>query len=253
MKRTAIKILFTVFLLQLVASCTSKKEIVYFQNLPEELAQLDSVQNNFRIKPNDILNINVTAYDPSAVKPFNLVLQSTSGVLAQNQGYLTGADGYINFPVLGKIKAAGLTRAELGEKLTEQISEYILDPIVTINILNFKVSILGAVNSPGTFGVQGERLTLPEAISLAGDLSMYGKRDNILVLRENNGKKEYAYLDLRDAKIMESDFYYLQQNDLIYVEPNNAAIQSPGPFGTSARTIISIVSLLVSLIVVFIK
>ncbi|WP_026452262.1 polysaccharide biosynthesis/export family protein [Aequorivita capsosiphonis] len=253
MIRTAIKILFTAFLLLLLGSCVSKKEIIYFQNLPEVLSQLDSVQSNFKIKPNDILNITVSAYDPAAVKPFNLVLESQGGVLAQNQGYLTGADGYINFPVLGKIKAAGLTRAELGNQLTEKISEYILDPIVTINILNFQVSILGAVNRPGTFGVQGERLTLTEAISRAGDLSMYGRRDNVLVLRENNGKKDFAYLDLRDAKIMESDYFYLQQNDLIYVEPNNAAIQSPGPFGTGTRTILSIVSLLVSLIVVFIK
>jgi polysaccharide export outer membrane protein len=226
--------------------------MVYFQNLPEQLAQLDSVQNNFKIKPNDILSITVSAFDPTAVKPFNLVLESSGGVLAQQQGYLTGADGTINFPVLGKVKAAGLTRAELAEQLTEKISAYILDPIVTINILNFRVSVLGAVNSPGTFALQGERITLPEAISLAGDLSIYGKRDNVLVLRENNGKKDYAYLDMRDAKIMESDFYYLQQNDLIYVEPNNAAIQQSN-YSQITTLFISLTSLLITIIVVFIK
>lgn len=252
MKRIAIKILFSVFLLQLVASCVSRKEIVYFQNLPEQLAQLDSVQSNFKIKPNDILSITVSAYDPMAVKPFNLILESSGGVLAQQQGYLTGADGTINFPVLGKIKAAGLTRAELSEQLTEKISEYILDPIVTINILNFKVSVLGAVNQPGTFAVQGERVTLPEAISLAGDLSIYGKRNNVLVLRETNGKKDYAYLDMRDAKIMESEYYYLQQNDLIYVEPNNAAVQSSS-FSQTTGIFISLASLVITIIVVFIK
>ncbi|WP_310993550.1 polysaccharide biosynthesis/export family protein [Aequorivita marina] len=252
MSRIAIKIILAALLLQFVASCVSPKEVVYFQNLPEELAQLDSVQNNFKIKPNDILSITVTAYDPSAVKPFNLVLESKGGVLAQNQGYLTDVDGFINFPVLGRVKAAGLTRAELSEKLTEEISEYILDPIVTINILNFKVSILGAVNSPGVYSVQGERFTLTEAIGLAGDLSMYGKRDNILVLRESNGKKEYAYLDLRDAKIMESEYYHLQQNDLIYVEPNNKVVQTAG-IVSDPRTILSIISLLTTLVVVFIK
>ncbi|WP_271393595.1 polysaccharide biosynthesis/export family protein [Aequorivita sinensis] len=252
MKRISIKVLVPILMLFLIASCASRKEIAYFQNLPEELAQLDSVQNNFKIKPNDILSITVTAYDPSAVKPFNLVLESSGGVLAQNQGYLTGADGTINFPVLGKVKAAGLTRAELSEYLTKRISEYILDPIVTINILNFKVSVLGAVNQPGTFAVQGERLTLPEAISLAGDLHIQGKRDNVLVLRETNGKKEYAYLDLRDVKIMESEFYYLQQNDLIYVEPNSAAVQSYND-NNYLRTIVSVASLIITIIVVFIK
>lgn len=252
MKRISLKILFSVFLLLTISSCVSKKEIVYFQNLPEELAHLDSVQSEFKIKPNDILSITVSAYDPIAVKPFNLVLESQGGVLAQNQGYLTGADGFINFPVLGMIKAGGLTRAELSEKLTEKISEYILNPIVTINILNFKVSVLGAVNSPGTYPIQGERITLTDAISLAGDLNIYGKRDNILVLRETDGKKSYAYLDIRDAKIMESEYYYLQQNDIIYVEPNNVVVQQSG-INPATAYIIGIASFIVSLIVVFIK
>lgn len=252
MKPITIKLVLVSFLVLLISSCVSKKEIIYFQNISEQLAQLDSVQNNFKIKPNDILSIVVSAYDPTVAKPFNLVLESEGGLLAQQQGYLTGLDGTINIPVLGKIKAAGLTRAELSDKLTKQISEFILDPIVTINIINFKVSVLGAVNRPGTFAVQGERLTLPEALSLAGDLSMFGKRNNVLVLRETNGKKDYAYLDMRDAKIMDSEFYYLQQNDLIYVEPNNASIQSSG-VTNATNTILAIVSLLITIIVVFIK
>lgn len=252
MNRTAIKILFTLFLLLLITSCASRRNIVYFQNLPEEIGQLESVQSNFKIKPNDILSIIVSAYDPTAVKPFNLVLESSGGGTSQKQGYLTGADGYIEFPVLGKVKAAGLTRAELSKQLTEKISEYILNPIVTINILNFKVSILGSVNRPGVYTTQGERITLPEALSLAGDMSINGKRDNILVLRETDGKKNYAYLDMRDAKIMESDYFYLQQNDLIYVEPNNAQIQSSAA-SSNTRILISLASLLISIFVVFIK
>ncbi|MGO3182935.1 MAG: polysaccharide biosynthesis/export family protein [Aequorivita sp.] len=251
MKYIAIKILFMAILLQLVASCASRKDIVYFQNLPEEIGQLDSVQNNFKIKPNDILSIVVSAYDPSAVKPFNLVLESSAGG-GKNQGYLTGADGYIEFPVLGKVKVAGLTRAELSKQLKEQISEYILNPIVTINILNFKVSILGSVTKPGVYSIQGERVTLLDAIGLAGDLSINGKRDNVLVLRETNGKKDYAYLDITDAKIMDSEYFYLQQNDLIYVEPNNAQIQSSAA-SSNTRILISLASLLISIFVVFIK
>ena len=161
-------------------------------------------------------------------------------------------DGNINFPVLGKVKAAGLTTVELSEKLTEQISEFILDPIVIINVLNFKVSILGGVNSPGTYSVQGERRTLTEAISLAGDLSVFGKRDNILVLRESNGKKDYAYLDIRDVNIMESEYYYLQQNDVIYVEPNNVVVQQSG-INPIVPYIIAIVSFITTIVVVFIK
>src|SRR5690606_11809604 len=118
----------------------------------------------------------------------------------------TAQDGTINFPELGNIKVAGYTRTELSEMLSKSISEYVMDPIVTIRILNFKVSLLGEVNIPGTYNFNGERLSLPAALGLAGDMTIYGKRDNVLVIRDNGATKQYKYLDLRDAEILNSEF-----------------------------------------------
>src|SRR5690606_13992216 len=128
--------------------------------------------------------------------------------------------------VLGNIKVAGYTRTELSKMLSDSISEYVKDPIVTIRILNFKVSLLGELNVPGTYHFNGERLSLPAALGLAGDMTIYGRRDNVLVIRDDGQTKEYKYLDMRDPEILNNEFYYLQQNDVIYVEPNRAQVQS---------------------------
>lgn len=238
------------------ASCVSREKIVYFQDLESRQTLLDDVEHSFKIQPNDLLSIVVSAYDLNAVRPFNLLSESrpptdATGISynnTQQQGYLTADDGTIDFPVLGKVKVAGLTRSQLSEMLVQRISEYVLDPIVTIRVLNFKVSVLGEVAKPGSYNVQGERISLPEALGLAGDLTIYGRRDNILVIRDNGATKEYKYLDLRDSSIMTSDFYYLKQNDVIYVEPNNAQVQSSS-FNRNSSIYISIASLLISVMV----
>src|SRR5690606_10072646 len=178
MKRLLGSILLLAFVLALGVSCVSREKIVYFQDLEQRKALVDSIQNSFKIQPNDLLSIVVSAYDLNAVRPFNLISESrpstdASGVAytnTQQQGYLTAEDGTIDFPVLGRVKVVGLTRTQLSEELVKQISEYVKDPIVTIRVMNFKVSVLGEVARPGTYNVQGERLTLPEALGLAGDM-----------------------------------------------------------------------------------
>ncbi|WP_347375000.1 polysaccharide biosynthesis/export family protein [Aequorivita sp. Q41] len=218
---------------------------------------MDSIQNSFKIQPNDLISIVVSAYDLSAVRPFNLISETRpntdfSGISSsttQQQAYLTAEDGTIDFPVLGRIKVAGLTRSGLSELLVNRISEYVKDPIVTIRVVNFKVSILGEVARPGTYNVEGERLTIPEALGLAGDMTIFGRRDNVLVIRDNGNGKQYKYLDFRDSSVLNSDFYYLQQNDVIYVEPNNAQIQSSS-FNRNTSIYISIASLLLSVLVI---
>jgi polysaccharide export outer membrane protein len=236
-------------------SCVSSKKIVYFQDLAQGQMLLDSIHKNNKIQPDDLLSIVVSAYDLNSVRPFNLIsetrptMETSAGISInannQQQAYLTAQNGTIDFPVLGNIKVAGLTRTELSEMLVRRISEYVKDPIVTIRILNSKVSLLGEVNRPGTYTFEGERLSLPAALGLAGDMTIYGRRDNVLVIRDNGKSKTYNYLDLRDADVLNSEYYYLQQNDVVYVEPNRAQVQSSS-FNRNAAIYVSVASLLLS-------
>ncbi|MCL6216764.1 polysaccharide biosynthesis/export family protein [Zunongwangia pacifica] len=245
----------------LVTSCVSREEIVYFQDMENLQVQTNSTQtfNNLQIKPNDRLAITVSAEEIEATMPFNLPYLGNS-VGSQNgeirvsgtptlQTYLVNSDGEIQFPVLGSLKVAGLDRKEVSKKLENEIAEYVQNPIVNVQITNFQISVLGEVNRPGTFAITDEYVSLPKALGLAGDMSIYGKRKNVLVVREKeNGQKKYAYLDLTDANVINSPYYYLQQNDVVYVEPNGPQRQSAS-YNRNASVYISIASVLVSLVV----
>lgn len=248
------KVFVLFFLGSITFSCVSSKKIVYFQDLSQGQMLLDTIQKSSKIQTDDLLSIVVSAYDLNAVRPFNLISETrpsieSSGITYNNsnqqQSYLTAQDGTIDFPVLGRIKVAGLSRTELSEMLSKRISEYVKDPIVTIRIVNFKVSLLGEVNRPGTYNFEGERLTLSAALGLAGDMTLYGRRDNVLVIRDDGKTKNYKYLDLRSAEILNSDYYYLQQNDVVYVEPNRAQVQSSS-FNRNTAIYVSVASLLLS-------
>lgn len=206
------------------------------------------------ISPNDILIINVAAFDMEAAAPFNLVQPARNLMQLRNmanrevQGYLVNDDGTIEFPVLGTLEVGGLTRQELVNYLKEEISTYIKDPIINIDITNYKVTVLGEVNRPGTFTIPDERITLLEAIGMAGDLNIYGKRDNILVLREEAGVRKYSVIDITNTDFIQSPFYYLKQNDVVYVQPNNAQVGAAA-YNRNATVYISIASVLISLAV----
>ncbi len=248
--------LLAIFSVLFLNSCVSGKKITYFQNM-EQLEQLaEASKTGLSIKPNDLLTISVSAYNMEAAAPFNLpvVGMSTGGGDAglrasgtpQLQPFLVDSDGNIEFPQLGTIQVAGMNRQELSGKLKSLISVYVKEPIINVRIVNFQVSVLGEVNRPGTFSVPDEYLSLPKALGLAGDMSIYGMRENVLVVREENGQKTYAYLDLTDANVMNSPYYYLKQNDMVYVEPNNAQKQGAG-YNRNATVYISIASVLISL------
>jgi len=246
--------------LLLTASCVSRQEIVYFQGLEKATAAMDAKeQNSLQIKHNDLLTISVSAPEQEAAIPFNLPVVGVPqggvelGGLSVNgrqqlQTYLVDSDGNIEFPVLGTVKVAGLNRQELSSQLRSQISEYVQDPIINIRLVNFQVSILGEVSRPGTFDIRDEYLSLPKALGFAGDLTIYGRRDNVLVMREQDGKKIHEYLDLTNPNVINSPFYYLQQNDVVYVEPNGAQMQSAS-YNRNAGVYISIASVLISLAV----
>ncbi len=241
-------------------SCVSRKEMVYFQGLEKAGTQLEKTSSNLiTIKPNDLLTISVSAPEQDAAIPFNLpvigVPQSTSSNMSLNVGgqqqlqtYRVNDYGFIHFPVLGRLKVIDLSSSDLSELLESKIQEYVKDPIVNTRIVNFQISVLGEVGRPGTFDIQDEYVSLPKALGLAGDLSVYGRRDNVLVMREKDGLKIHTYLDLTDPSVINSPFYNLQQNDVVYVEPNNAQIQSAS-YNRNASVYISIASVLVSLAV----
>ena len=248
----------------LMNSCVSRKDIAYFQNLDKIQQDAKGEAPGLEIKPNDLLTINVSAPEQAAAIPFNLpVVSSPENMGGENmnlsvsarqqmQTYLVDSDGNIQFPILGTLKVEGFNRQQLAAKLEDKITAYVQDPIVNVRIVNFEVSILGEVARPGTFDIVDEYLSLPKALGLAGDLTIYGQRDNILVMREENGIKTHAYLDLTDAGVINSPYYYLKQNDVVYVEPNGAQRQSAN-YNRNAGVYISIASVLISLIVLITK
>lgn len=254
----------SVLLGAMFASCTSQKKLSYVREITA--ASADSVNANFtaqheaRIVCGDALTITVNALDMEAVEVFNMPIYSSARLgtdMLQTsytlQHYTVDKDGNINFPVLGKVHAEGLTSSELRTLLETEISKSVNDPIVNISFINFYVTVLGEVNSPGRYQVTNERLTIFDALGMARDMTVYGKRDNVLVAREVEGKMQFERLNLNDASVYASPFFYLQQNDVVYVEPNaNRAIASQNislylsmitTLGSMATVIVSVVRL----------
>lgn len=248
--------LFLLFIL--VSSCVSKKDIIYFQN---DVIDQSEVSNSYKtiIKPDDLLQITITALDIEAVRPFNLaaVTYSTSSNsaigVAQQQSYLVDTKGEIEFPVLGTVKIGGLTREESIQMLKSKLSpDYIKEPNINIKIANYKVTVLGDVVRPGSYNIPNERITILEAIGLAGDLNLSGNRSNVKVQREENGKKVEYNVNLLSKKIFTSPVYYLQQNDVVYVEPNYAKIQSASA-NSNTSLFISITGLFITIVSLLIR
>ena len=212
----------------LMSSCNTSKEIIYLQDVrlesPEEIKAAETIT----IEPKDMLSIVVSSSQPDAARIFNLPIMATQ---ASNDdlmydsylnGYVVDGDGYIDFPVVGKIKASGLNRWQLQDRIMETLRDKKLldDPVVTVDFMNFKVSILGEVTAPGTYSIKSDKVSVLEAIAMARDLTIYGKRDEVYVIREEGGQRHSYKLDLRSSDIFDSPAYYLKQNDVIYVQPN---------------------------------
>jgi len=192
------------------SSCAPRTELVYFQDKKLGKFSQPVINPEIKYQPDDMLTIDVSALDPDAVRPFNLPAVSYSESVSSAQGslkmqtYLIDKDGKIDFPVLGVLKLAGLTRLEATGLLKEKLSEYVKDPIVNIRLANFTITILGEVKNPGTYTIQDEKVSLTEALGLAGDLTEYGVRKNVLLIREVNGLKKFAKFDLTDVTVLAS-------------------------------------------------
>ena len=243
--------LYTVVIL-LLASCASKKDIVYFQNAKGFETLVDQNSFNPKFKVDDVVNIHISTLNQEASLPFNLYRGSMGGAMQPEQvDYLIDQQGEIDFPVIGKIKIAGLTPEETRVLLRKELSEYLKDPIINIRLQNFSVTVLGEVNQPGTFPVVGEKITILEALGLAGDLTIKGQRENVMVIRDFDGTKVYTRIDLTRKEALNSPVYYLTQNDVVYVEPNRSAITSSS-LDQRTSIAISIASLVITSTVLFI-
>ena len=215
----------------LVTSCATKKEILYFQDI-ESLNNATS-QQKFEpvIENNDILHVSLSSMNSEVLTPFKRNTGQENNLNNSNpglQGYLVNSEGNVSFPVLGDINVSGKTRGEVKAILKEKLSEYITDVVVDVRIMNFKVTVLGEVNNPGVFTIQDERVTLPQALGLAGDLSKNGRRDDIMIVREENGKQMVTKIDITKSDFFSSPYYFLKQNDVIYVQPSLKGVKESG-------------------------
>ncbi|WP_116790696.1 polysaccharide biosynthesis/export family protein [Flavobacterium psychrotrophum] len=247
-----------------LASCASKEKIVYFNGINSD-QNLETAQSNFetKIKPDDALMIMVTAPDLRSAEPFNLpfaaVMGTTTGLTLDNvnvqpryQTYLVDRNGKIEFPVLGTLSVGGFTKEQVITDLNKRLEKYINTPIVNVRIVNYKISVIGEVIRPNSYVIQSERISVPEALALAGDLTIYGERSDILLIRDLNGVKTHYSIDLTKSDFINSPYYYLQQNDVLYVKPNKTKINS-SVVGPNTTVIISTISLLITAIAIILR
>ncbi len=235
-KPRLIILLLSASLFTFCSSCVNTKKAIYFNNIQDAELVVDDVPLEPLIRPNDLLNITVSSLNPEASEVFNKpsISQATyAGITpttTQSTGYLVSQEGFIQFPILGNIKVEGLTKKALKDQLTKTLLDrkLLVDPVVDIRYLNFRVAVMGEVAHPTVVTVPSEKISLLEALALAGDLTIYARRDNVMLIRENNGKRIIKRIDLNSSSILTSPYYYLRSNDIVYVEPNKSRVASTG-------------------------
>lgn len=235
-----------------LCSCASRKKIVYLQNIEQKDSYAVQKQE-VKLQTDDLINITISAENPEVTIPFNLPQIQGNYDINDKQSaiktYLINNEGYIEYPVIGKLKLGGLYRSEAIALLREKVSEYIKNPMINLRILNYKVSVLGEVVKPGSYTIQSERITLLEALSMAGDMTIYGRRSNVLVIHEEDGKKTYQRYDLTKSDMLDFKNYYLSQNDVVFVEPNKTRVNNSA-VGQSTTVILSGLTIILSLILI---
>ncbi|MDR2038792.1 MAG: polysaccharide biosynthesis/export family protein [Bacteroidales bacterium] len=255
---------FIVFLCCILFSCHTSKKVIYLQDAVDGTSEAMVPNEGITIQPKDILSIVITSKNPELSVSFNLPLTTyfagsaspTAGESQKLLGFTVDQYGYIDYPILGRIKVAGLTRLQLSDMIKQRLTEddLLKDPVVTTEFMNFRISILGEVANPGTYQITNDKITLLEALGMAGDMTIYGNRENVMVVRETDYLRNTYRVDLRSKDLFTSPVYYLQQNDVIYVEPNKVrAGQSRINENKSVGVWVSIASLFATILVLFIK
>lgn len=255
MKKTVSSIV-VIVLIMLLSGCSSSKHVPYFRNIDQVNLEPSRGLYDAKIMPKDMLTITVITTDPKVAAPFNLSVQSSlnnSGQFGAGsgslQGYLVDNEGNINFPVIGKLHVVGLTKTQCQELIKQKVAPYLAvseNPVITVTMASYRVTVTGEVNRPGVIPVTTEKMSIIEALAQAGDLTIYGKRNNVMLIREDaDGQKEAYRLNLNDADLINSPYYYLQQNDIIYVEPNRVKAKN-STIGSSTTLWFSFVGIVTS-------
>lgn len=257
-------LLYFVAIAALLSSCgTTNKNLVYFKDASSiDTSQVITSDFVIRIQPDDELSISVNSVIPEATAHYNLFQTNPAvrGSLVQvsqtqNQTYVVNKDGYIEFPTLGKLKVLEMTTDEIETMLLNKIKEDVSDPYIRVELVNFKINVLGEVKTPGMLNINRQRYSVLDALAQAGDLTEYAERTDLLLIREENGLRSYARIDLNDTSLFSSPYFYLQQNDVIYVKPNrikedNSKYNTNNAFKLSlTSTIVSAASVITSLII----
>jgi polysaccharide export outer membrane protein len=255
------------------SACIDEKKIAYFQKTNEKSDTIDVAKAYIlKIQPGDILSIYVNSLSPEASSFFNPYTPVTSSDLSASMsssssssptsgsitspalsqsaapGSLVDPNGNIEYPLLGTVHLSGLTTVQAQDSLKKLLAKYLKEPTVTLRILNFKISILGEVTRPSVYVIPNEKITLPEALSMAGDLTIYARRDNIQVIRDINGKKEFGIINLNSREVFNSPYYYLHANDLIYVQPAKSKAEATDHTYVIIPSLVSLISVLVLLL-----
>ena len=239
------KLLLFIIAAAFLHSCVNTRSATYFDNIQNEdiLIKLDSLEPI--IKKNDLLSITISSPNPAATQVFNVSTTNTSSISSQATGYLVNQEGFVELPMLGPIKAAGLTKKQFKEDITKSIidNQLLKSPMVAVRYLNYNVTVLGEVARPSVISVADEKISLLKALGYAGDMTMYAQRNNVMVIREDDEKRTVARLDLNSKELLSSPYYYLKPNDVVYVQPNKAKVSGASNVRGWMPMIISAVSL----------
>lgn len=262
---TAKQFNYTVLLIIIfLTSCSAGRNLSYFSDLGDTAQNQTPIQNSAepKIQPDDLLGITVSSMNAETNLLFNggVLLPSSTGTNVNstpnsrnNEGYLVDSKGEINFPVIGKVKLGGLTKEEATDKITSYVGKSVKSPIVTVRYLNFRITVIGEVNRPSTFTVPTEKINVLEALGLAGDMTGFGRRDDVLIIREQNNVRTTTRINLNNKAVLNSPFFYLQQNDIVYVEPDKAKALQVSTRAVNLPIYISIASIIVILLVNIIR
>ena len=248
------KLLFVVLIIFLITSCRTQKDVLYFKNINEVIGETPEVYEDPDIQTGDAITIVVTAFDPDLAAPFNL--QSSRGTGGSGQGfdpksptvYVVSSNGEIDMPMLGRVNVTGMTRQELSAYLEDRISEYLENPIVNVRFVNYRVTMLGEFNRPGIIESDTEKFNILEAIANAGDMSYYAIRDSVMFIRTVDGVRTQTFVNLQDANLINSEYFYLKQNDIIYALPTKSkALEINTSPLTAALTVLGFATAIIAL------